>query len=74
MMTMKDAIHAQKQLRLLQFEEHRALHRGMNEIRGFTQDEWDQQVTLMKSSYGAKGKKHSHTKLWAHYNITVETL
>ena len=40
MMTMKDAIHAQKQLRLLQFEEHRALHRGMNEIRGFTQDEW----------------------------------
>jgi len=71
---MKEALAETKKLRLQQFKEHRALHRGTNVIRGFTQREWEQQQTGMKSSYGAKAKKHSHNALWRYYNQKVETL
>lgn len=73
-MTMKEACIATTELRKKQFEEHRTLHRGVNAIRGFTQDEWDQQQTGMKSSYGAKAKRHSHSALWRHYEEKIETL
>jgi len=74
MMTMKEACIATTELRKKQFEEHRALHRGLNVVRGFTQTEWEQQQTGMKSSYGAKAKKHSHNALWRHYSEKIETL
>ena len=73
-MTMKEACAKTIENRKAQFDEHRALHRGHNAIRGFTQTEWEQQQTGMKSSYGAKAKKHSHNALWRHYSEKIETL
>jgi hypothetical protein len=28
----------------------------------------------MKTSYGAKAKKHSHNGLWKYYDVKIETL
>ncbi len=73
-MTMKEACAITIKNRKAQFDEHRALHRGHNAIRGFTQEEWEKQQTGMKSSYGAKAKKHSHNGLWKHNDVKIETL
>ena len=73
-MTMKEACAWTIENREKQFKEHRLKHDGINAIRGFTDKEWDQQVTGMKSSYGAKAKKHSHNALWRHYDVKIETL
>lgn len=37
---------------------------------GFNSDDYKQVKTKMKSNYGVKGRKFSHTKLWGHYNLT----
>ena len=74
MMTMKEACAITTANRIAKFKEHRGSHKGENRIQGFTQAEWDLQVTGMKSSYGAKAKKHSHNALWRHYDQKIETL
>jgi len=36
----------------------------------FNSDDYKQVKTKMKSSYGAKARKFSTSKLWNHYNLT----
>lgn len=37
----------------------------------FNSDDYKQIKTKMKSSYGAKARAFSRTKLWNHYNLTL---
>jgi len=73
-MTMKEACATTTVNRLARFKEHRLANTGENAIHGFTQAEYNRVVTGMKSSYGAKAKKHSHNALWRHHDQKIETL
>jgi len=71
-MTMKEACAITLANRQRKFEEHRKNVTQGNAIHGFTDKEWNQVVTGMKTSYGAKSKKHSHNALWRHYDVKIE--
>ena len=40
----------------------------------FNSDDYKQIKTKMKSSYGAKASAFSRTRLWNHYNLTIEEI
>ena len=39
--------------------------------KSFTNEDYKQVKTKMKSSYGAKASVFSKTRLWNHYNLTL---
>tara|TARA_B110000908_G_C10072880_1_gene365899 strand:- start:203 stop:427 length:225 start_codon:yes stop_codon:yes gene_type:complete len=54
--------------------EHRIKHQHDGLCQPFTDKEFAQIQTNMKSSYGAKAKKHSYNGLWKHHDVKIETL
>ena len=74
MTTMKEAIAQVKQRQKEKFKAHRIKHEHDGLCQPFTDKEYKQVVTKMKTSYGAKAKKHSYNALWKHYNVKIETL
>ena len=74
MTTMKEAIAQVTQLQKEKFKAHRIKHEHDGLCQPFTDKEYKQVVTKMKTSYGAKAKKHSYNALWRHYNVKIETL
>ena len=72
MMTMKEACAITLANRQRKFDEHRKNVTQGNAIHAFSEEEWSKVVTGMKSSYGAKAKKHSHNALWRHNDVPIE--
>ena len=71
MSEIKDAIHHFKQVQKAKAEAHRRKHQHDGLCKPLTDKEWSQVVTKMKSSYGAKAKKHSFNGLWRHYDVDI---
>jgi len=72
--SMKEAIAEIKRLNKAKAEAHRLKHQHEGLCQPFTDKEYKQIVTKMKTSYGAKAKKHSYNALWRHYDVKIETL
>ena len=72
--SMKQAIAEAKRLNKEKAEAHRLKHQHEGLCQPFTDKEYKQIVTTMKSSYGAKAKKHSFNALWRHNDVKIETL
>lgn len=72
--SMKEAIAEIKRLNKEKADAHRLKHQHEGLCQPFTDKEYKQIVTKMKTSYGAKAKKHSYNALWRHYNVKIETL
>ncbi len=74
MSDIKDAIAHYKAVQKQRASEHRIKHQHDGLCQPFTNEEFAQIQTKMKSSYGAKAKKHSYNGLWKHYDVKIETL
>jgi hypothetical protein len=72
--TMKELLAVSKQMRADRAKAHRIKHQHDGFISPFTDKEYKQVKTGMKTSYGAKAKKHSHNGLWKYYDVKIETL
>ena len=72
--SMKEAIAEIKRLNKEKADAHKLKHQHEGLCQPFTDKEYKQIVTKMKTSYGAKAKKHSYNALWRHYNVKIETL
>ena len=73
-MTMKEAIAEMKRLNKVKAEANKLKHQHDGLCQPFTDKEYKQVITTMKSSYGAKAKKHSFNALWKHNDVKLETL
>ena len=72
MMTMKEACEYVKTTRIAEAKKHRKEITQGDLCSGLTDREYNKVRTKVKGA-GSRGRKHSHTKLWSHYNIKIET-
>lgn len=71
MMTMKEACEYVKNSRIEQARKHRIEVTQGDLCSGLTESEYNKVRTKVKGA-GSRGRKHSHTKLWSHYNVPIE--
>ncbi len=72
--TMKELLAVSKQMQVDRAKAHRIKHQHDGLCKPFSDKEYKQVKTGMKTSYGAKAKKHSHNGLWKYYDVKIETL
>ena len=71
MMTMKEACEYVKTTRIANAKKHRKEVTQGDLCSGLTDREYNKVKTKVKGA-GSRGRKHSHTKLWSHYNEPLQ--
>ena len=70
-MTMKEACEYVKTTRIANAKKHRKEVTQGDLCSGLTDREYNKVKTKVKGA-GSRGRKHSHTKLWSHYNEPLQ--